>query len=51
MILSILSKHEDAAALLPVTNMDASFLHSTTKNLELGERAGFKVNSCNNIEQ
>jgi hypothetical protein len=44
MISSILSKHKDVAALLPVKNMDASFLHSSTmKVLELVERAGFKV--------
>jgi hypothetical protein len=42
MILSILSKHEDAAALLPVKNIDASFLHSTMKDLKLAERSGFK---------
>ena len=44
MILSILSKHKDVAALLPVKKMDASFLHSSTmKFLEPVERAGFKV--------
>jgi hypothetical protein len=33
LILLISSQHEDAAALLPVTNMDASFLLSTMKDL------------------
>jgi ribonuclease D len=51
LILSILSKHEDAAALLTDTNVNALFLHSAMKDLELVERAGFKVNSCNNIGQ
>lgn len=44
MISSVLSKHKDVAAMLPVKNMDASFLHgSTMKVLERVERAGFKV--------
>jgi hypothetical protein len=44
MISSVLSKHKDVAALVPVTNMDATFLHSCTmKVLELTEKAGFRI--------
>ena len=44
MLSSILSKHKDVAALLPVKNMDSGFLYdSTLKVLNLVEKAGFKV--------
>lgn len=44
MVSSILSKHKDIAALVPVKNMDVTFLHNCAMQvLELVEKAGFRI--------